>query len=265
MLAADAELAHQGEHVGLEPRGHDLPAGELADRHLAEVDALPRRGDPEQLALVRSGLAEAAHDQILLGHHVFDGHVEVGERVAEDACHLLAALGSHRKLRCIGRDRRRMEELVGEVVVAVVPDRELARHQPLVLLDRRLTTAGDDRDRRHGRRLLPARDHAELLQELGRAEALPPCGDLALRVQQAEHDRRGADADSGRLDTHERSEVGARRGDVVDGLVALDHGVQQLHLEVGEGAAEELDDLFHALAVGRKPGQRVVVDEVGSE
>ena len=52
---------------------------------------------------------------------------------------------------------------------------------------------------------------------------------------------------------------------MVDGLVALDHGVQQLHLEVGEGAAEELDDLFHALAIGRKPGQRVVVDEVGSE
>src|SRR3954467_14288556 len=76
-LAADAELAHQGQHVGLEPRRDDLAAAELAEGDLAELDGLPGGGDPEQLALVRTGLVEAADDEVVLRDDVLDGHVEV--------------------------------------------------------------------------------------------------------------------------------------------------------------------------------------------
>src|SRR5215468_12726548 len=86
LLVTDPELTHQPEHVGLEPGRHDLPAGELAKGDLAEVDGAPRRRYPEQLAEMRPRLAEAADDEIALGDGVLDGHVEVRERLAKEAC-----------------------------------------------------------------------------------------------------------------------------------------------------------------------------------
>src|SRR5580765_4739989 len=53
LLLADAELAHQGEHVRLEPARDDLPARDPAERDLAEVDASVRCGNAEQLTSVR--------------------------------------------------------------------------------------------------------------------------------------------------------------------------------------------------------------------
>src|SRR5262249_11284192 len=202
LVVADAELAHQAEHVGLEPGRDDLAAGDPAERHLAEVDPSSGRLDPEQLAFVRAGLAEAAHDQVAFGDRVLDGHVEVGERGAKRPGHLLAPLGPAWELRRVRGDRVRMEELVGEVVLAVVPDRELAGHDRLVLLDGRLAAALDARLGRHRWRLFPAGHDAELLQELRGAEPLPPGDDPAVGAEQADHDRGRPDRLAGRLDPH---------------------------------------------------------------
>src|SRR5205085_6802441 len=86
-----SELLHQAEHVGDEPVLGDLAIDDAVHFHRGEAHLLAGRRNPHKLAAMGAAKPYPGRDLVLIGDHLLNGQMQVGERGGEPPDELLLA------------------------------------------------------------------------------------------------------------------------------------------------------------------------------